>query len=49
MQIIHEAPYEKLVEIVPKKVADYIVAARTGMVDLQVGGGGKYGKVRVDK
>lgn len=49
MQIIHEAPYEKLVEVVPKKVADYIVAARTGMVDLQVGGGGKYGKVRVDK
>lgn len=49
MQIIHEAPYDKLVEIIPKKVADYVVAARTGMLNLQVGGGGKYGKVRVDK
>ncbi|HEO8418787.1 endonuclease Q family protein [Niallia sp. FSL W8-0635] len=49
MQIIHEAPYDKIVEIIPKKVADYIVAARTGMLNLQVGGGGKYGKVRVDK
>ncbi|WP_312092402.1 endonuclease Q family protein [Niallia sp.] len=48
MQIIHEAPYEKLVEIVPMKIADYIVAARTGTLNLQVGGGGKYGKVRVD-
>lgn len=49
MQIIHEAPYDKLIEIIPKKVADYVVAARTGMLNLQVGGGGKYGKVRVDK
>lgn len=49
MQIIHEAPYDKLVEIIPKKVADYVVAARTGRLNLQVGGGGKYGKIRVDK
>lgn len=49
MQIIHEAPYDKLVEIIPEKVADYVVAARTGILNLQVGGGGKYGKVRVDK
>lgn len=49
MQIIHKAPYDKLIEIIPMKVADYVVAARTGMLNLQVGGGGKYGKVRVDK
>ena len=45
MQIIHEAPYEKLKELLPVKVADYIIAARTGDIHFQKGGGGKYGRV----
>ena len=45
MQIIHEAPEENLKMIIPEKVADYIVAARTGKLLFSVGGGGKYGKV----
>lgn len=45
MQIIHEAPYSLLNSIVPKKVTDYIMAARKGSILLQNGGGGKYGKV----
>jgi len=45
MQIIHEAPYEKLIEIIPVKVAEFIMAARSGHLQFKKGGGGKYGKV----
>lgn len=48
MQIIHEAPYSLLKDIVPKRVADYIMAARNGSILLQNGGGGKYGRVEVN-
>lgn len=47
MQIIHAAPYEKLAEIVPVKIADYIQAAREGNLSLTVGGGGRYGSVYI--
>lgn len=45
MQIIHEAPYEKLAEIVPVQIADYIQAAREDKLTLIIGGGGRYGRV----
>ncbi|MFP7472047.1 endonuclease Q family protein [Niallia taxi] len=45
MQIIHEAPYEQLAEILPTQVAEYIQAARAGKLSLTVGGGGRYGRV----
>ncbi|MGP7816149.1 endonuclease Q family protein [Niallia sp. 01092] len=45
MQVIHEVPYEKLAEVLPKKIADYISAARNGKLLISVGGGGKYGKI----
>ncbi|MFT8322009.1 MAG: endonuclease Q family protein [Bacillus sp. (in: firmicutes)] len=46
MQIIHEVPSEKLAEVLPKKIADYIIAARNGTLLISIGGGGKYGKVK---
>ncbi|KAB7672868.1 endonuclease Q family protein [Bacillus sp. B1-b2] len=49
MQIIHEAPYSLLIDIVPKKVVEYIMAARTGEIVLQTGGGGKYGRVEGER
>jgi len=45
MQIMHEVPEEKLKAVVPEKVAEYIMSARSGKLVFSVGGGGKYGKV----
>lgn len=45
MAILHEASFAHLKEVVPKKIAELIVAARTGQLQLQAGGGGKYGRV----
>lgn len=45
MAILHNVPLEALKQVVPKKVAQYIVQARSGKLQLQAGGGGKYGKV----
>ena len=45
MAILHEVPYEALSEIVPPKIADLILKAREGTVNLSAGGGGKYGKI----
>jgi uncharacterized protein (TIGR00375 family) len=45
MAILHEVPYEALSEIVPPKIADLILKAREGTVNLAAGGGGKYGKI----
>jgi uncharacterized protein (TIGR00375 family) len=45
MAILHEVPFDALKAVVPEKVAELIVKARTGMLSLQAGGGGKYGKV----
>lgn len=46
MAILHDVPLEVLQQVVPKKIAYYIVSARKGTLQLQAGGGGKYGKVR---
>ncbi|MDF2854502.1 MAG: hypothetical protein K0Q87_353 [Neobacillus sp.] len=45
MAILHEVPFEALSEIVPPKIANLILQAREGTVNLTAGGGGKYGKI----
>lgn len=45
MAIIHDVPFESLCHVVPEKIANYIVSARFGKLQLKAGGGGKYGKV----
>lgn len=45
MAILHDVPLEALKEVVPERLANYIIQARTGKLQLQAGGGGKYGKV----
>lgn len=47
MVIIHDAPYEELLEVVPEKTAKFILKAREGKLDLTAGGGGIYGRVKV--
>ncbi|PLS01649.1 endonuclease Q family protein [Neobacillus cucumis] len=45
MAILHEVPYRALAEVVPVKIADLIMKARDGSINLAAGGGGKYGKI----
>jgi uncharacterized protein (TIGR00375 family) len=45
MAILHEVPLSALKEVVPEKIADLILKAREGKVNLAAGGGGKYGKL----
>jgi uncharacterized protein (TIGR00375 family) len=49
MSILHEVPFESLKETVPVKVADLIIKAREGTINLSAGGGGKYGKIAEQK
>ncbi|KMK75604.1 endonuclease Q family protein [Alkalihalobacillus pseudalcaliphilus] len=45
MNILHHVPSEQLLKAVPEKIAKLIIAARTGGLTFQTGGGGLYGKV----
>ncbi|WP_253735804.1 endonuclease Q family protein [Paenibacillus sp. FJAT-26967] len=45
MAILHETSQEALAEIVGAEIAGMIAAARSGTLELRVGGGGTYGKV----
>ncbi len=45
MAILHHVPEEALYEVVPKRVAELIVAARNGELHFHAGGGGRYGKI----
>ena len=45
MAILHDVPYSGLQEVVPERIADLILKAREGKVNLAAGGGGKYGKI----
>jgi len=45
MAILHEVPYAALTEVVPVKIAELILKAREGSINLAAGGGGKYGKI----
>ncbi|MEW9699084.1 endonuclease Q family protein [Paenibacillus sp. SI8] len=46
MNVLHKAAYEDLAREVGEDIAAYIVQAREGLLDLEVGGGGRYGKVK---
>jgi uncharacterized protein (TIGR00375 family) len=45
MAILHEVQVHSLKEVVPEKIANFIIKARSGELSLQAGGGGKYGKI----
>ncbi|MEK8127494.1 endonuclease Q family protein [Paenibacillus filicis] len=45
MDLLHGAPFEALTEAAGETIAGYLLAARQGTLELQTGGGGKYGKV----
>jgi len=49
MNVLHRTSYEDLKPVVGREVASYIVLAREGKLELQAGGGGKYGKVKGGK
>lgn len=49
MQVIHRASLEQLAEVVPLRIAQLIVAAREGRLALAEGGGGRYGRVLLDR
>ncbi|APC48373.1 hypothetical protein BME96_09415 [Virgibacillus halodenitrificans] len=46
MNIIHHVSFEELVKIVPEKLAHYIIQMREGKLEIEAGGGGKYGSVK---
>lgn len=46
MAILHKVSVEELEKVVPNKLADYIDQARRGALSFEVGGGGKYGKIK---
>ncbi|HJV17741.1 MAG TPA: endonuclease Q family protein [Bacillales bacterium] len=45
MAILHEVPFDAMKQVVPMKIAELIMKAREGKVNLFAGGGGKYGKI----
>lgn len=45
MEIIHHANEQDLIEIVGEKITKSILALRNGTLEIQQGGGGKYGRV----
>lgn len=45
MNIIHHVPIEKLERVVSKKLAESIGKMRKGKLQVEAGGGGKYGKI----
>ncbi|MGX2960304.1 endonuclease Q family protein [Peribacillus sp. JNUCC 23] len=49
MNILHEATFEQLHQVVPEKIAHYIDLARKGQLVIETGGGGRYGKVKANE
>lgn len=45
MAILHKVPEEALKRVIPEKLAELILKARNGELNLHAGGGGKYGKI----
>lgn len=45
MEVIHEADFSRLQEVVGEKIADNIIRARSGTIEIIPGGGGNYGRV----
>ncbi|MFC5448002.1 endonuclease Q family protein [Paenibacillus aestuarii] len=46
MNVLHRASAEELADVIGEELAGYIVKARSGELALEVGGGGRYGKVK---
>lgn len=49
MNILHKASYKELKAVVPDKLVRYIDQSRKGELLIEVGGGGKYGKVQKEE
>jgi len=49
MHILHRASYQEINQIVGFEIANNILLARQGLLKLSPGGGGRYGKVKVEK
>lgn len=45
MNVLHYAPEKALVKVAGMSVTSYILAARNGTISVEIGGGGRYGKV----
>jgi PHP family Zn ribbon phosphoesterase len=45
MNILHEATFEQLQQVVGEKVALLIIKARSGKLSFHAGGGGKFGRI----
>jgi len=46
MNILHKASYQEICQVVGFEIAQNIILARKGLLNLSPGGGGKYGKVK---
>ncbi|CAG7641955.1 endonuclease Q family protein [Paenibacillus allorhizosphaerae] len=46
MNLLHRASYDELAETAGDAIARYLIQAREGTLQLETGGGGKYGKVK---
>lgn len=46
MAVIHKVPKDFLKKVVHEKIADQILAIRDGHLTVEIGGGGKYGKIK---
>ncbi|MCM3704643.1 MULTISPECIES: endonuclease Q family protein [Cytobacillus] len=45
MAILHDVPFSEISKVIPEKIAMLIGKAREGKLNLQAGGGGKYGRI----
>jgi uncharacterized protein (TIGR00375 family) len=45
MAILHDVPFSEISKVIPEKTAMLIGKAREGKLNLQAGGGGKYGRI----
>jgi len=46
MNVLHKASYQEISQVVAFQIAQNIILARKGLLNLSPGGGGKYGKVK---
>ena len=48
MEILHKVDFDDIEAVVGEKIAKEIIAARSGNLKIQAGGGGVYGKVSAE-
>ncbi|MFD1636003.1 endonuclease Q family protein [Evansella tamaricis] len=46
MKVIHEIPFNTLKQVIPEKIAEYIIRGRNGRLTIHEGGAGHYGKIK---